>query len=94
MTETSAATAVQIPRAGRYDIDPQGSTVAFTARHLFGLARVQGTITVRRGGIDVADPVGHSGVHVELDAASTPATATATATCARPGSWTPTGTPR
>jgi polyisoprenoid-binding protein YceI len=66
----SAATAVQIPRAGRFDVDPQGSTVAFTARHLFGLARVQGTIAVRRGGIDVADPVGHSGVHVELDAAS------------------------
>jgi polyisoprenoid-binding protein YceI len=71
MTATSAETALQLPRVGRYDIDPQGSTVAFTGRHLFGLARVQGTIAVRRGVIDVvADPVGHSRVHVELEAAS------------------------
>lgn len=70
MTATSAEIAVQIPRVGRYDIDPQGSTVAFTGRHLFGLTRVQGTIALRRGVIDVTDPVGHSSVHVELDAAS------------------------
>jgi hypothetical protein len=48
MTATSAEIAVQIPRFGRYDIYPQGSTVAFTGRHLFGLARVQGTIALRR----------------------------------------------
>ena len=33
MTATSAEIAVQIPRTGRYEIDPQGSTVAFKGRH-------------------------------------------------------------
>lgn len=70
MTATSAEIAVQIPRTGRYEIDPQGSTVAFKGRHLFGLAPVRGSLAIRRGAIDVADPVGHSSVHVELDAAS------------------------
>jgi polyisoprenoid-binding protein YceI len=67
---TSAEIAVQVPRAGRYDIDPQGSTVTFNGRHLFGLARVRGSLAIRRGVIDVADPLGRSSVHVELDAAS------------------------
>jgi polyisoprenoid-binding protein YceI len=36
----------------------------------FGLAPVRGTVAVRRGTIDIADPVGRSSVHAELDAAS------------------------
>ena len=39
MTATSGEIAVQIPRTGRYDIDPQGSIAAFTGRHLFGSPR-------------------------------------------------------
>jgi polyisoprenoid-binding protein YceI len=70
MTATSAETTVQLPRAGRYDLDPQDSTVAFTGRHLLGLAPVRGSLAIRRGAIDIADPVGHSSVHVDLDAAS------------------------
>jgi hypothetical protein len=39
MTATSAEIAVQIPRTRRYDIDPPGSTAAFTGRPLFGSPR-------------------------------------------------------
>jgi polyisoprenoid-binding protein YceI len=71
MTATNSTdSAVRIPRIGRYEIDPWGSTVAFEGRHLFGLAPVRGAFAIRRGVIDIADPVGHSSVHVELDAAS------------------------
>jgi polyisoprenoid-binding protein YceI len=71
MTVTnSAEIAVRIPQAGRYDIEPQGSTVAFSGRHLFGLAPVRGSLAIRRGVVDITNPVGHSRVQVELDAAS------------------------
>jgi polyisoprenoid-binding protein YceI len=70
MTATSVESAVQLPRTGRYELDPQGSAVTFRGRHLFGLAPVRGSLAIRRGMIDVADPSGHFGVHVELDAAS------------------------
>ena len=71
MTATKDAEgAVQLPRTGRYEIDPRGSTVAFTGRHLFGLARVRGTVVISWGVIDIADPIAGSRVQVELDAAS------------------------
>ena len=40
---------VQIPATGTYRIDPPGSSVSFTTRHLFGLGVVRGTFGVLRG---------------------------------------------
>jgi polyisoprenoid-binding protein YceI len=68
-TPTVEAT-LQIPRLGRYEIDPRASTVAFKGRHLFGLAPVRGTFAIAHGMIDVADPIADSSVHVQIDAAS------------------------
>ncbi len=58
------------PRLGRYNIDPDGSSVAFRTRHLFGLAPVRGTFRIRSGTVDVTEPLGSSRVRVEIDAAS------------------------
>jgi polyisoprenoid-binding protein YceI len=55
---------------GRYAIDTERSTVTFRTRHLFGLAPVRGTVAVRAGTIEVAEPLAASGVRVEIDAAS------------------------
>jgi polyisoprenoid-binding protein YceI len=59
----------QLP-PGRYRIDAGRSAVTFTTRHLFGLARVRGTLALRDGTVDVADPVGGSTVRARV-AAST-----------------------
>jgi polyisoprenoid-binding protein YceI len=40
MSTTSAA--VQAPPAGRYAIDPAGSSVTFVTKHMFGLGKVRG----------------------------------------------------
>jgi polyisoprenoid-binding protein YceI len=58
------------PRLGRYDIDPDGSSVAFRTRHLFGLAPVRGTFAIRAGSVDVSEPLASSRIRVEIDAAS------------------------
>lgn len=58
------------PQLGRYEIDPSCSTVTFRTRHLFGLGPVRGTIAIRSGTIDVAEPLAGSGVHAEIEAAS------------------------
>jgi polyisoprenoid-binding protein YceI len=58
------------PHLGRYDIDPETSSVAFRTRHLFGLAPVRGTFRIRSGAVDVAEPLSDSRIRVEIDAAS------------------------
>ena len=58
------------PRLGRYDIDPDGPSVAFRTRHLFGLAPVRGTFRIRAGSVDVTEPLAVSRIRVEIDAAS------------------------
>lgn len=58
------------PRLGRYTIDTAHSSVTFRSRHLFGLLPVKGTFAIRRGTIDVAEPLTESGIKVEVDAAS------------------------
>jgi polyisoprenoid-binding protein YceI len=68
MTTTINDDAVQVPRAGRYAIDSRGSTLTFRSRHLFGLAPVRGTMAIRHGLVDVADPITDSSVEVEIDA--------------------------
>jgi polyisoprenoid-binding protein YceI len=44
-----ATATVQIPATGTYRIDPSGSSVSFTTRHLFGLGVVTGTFGVLSG---------------------------------------------
>jgi polyisoprenoid-binding protein YceI len=71
MTATHAVeNTIQVPRLGRYDIDPRRSTVEFKGRHLFGLLPVRGAFTIADGVIDVAEPIAESSVRVEIDAAS------------------------
>jgi polyisoprenoid-binding protein YceI len=59
-----------IPQLGRYEIDPAHSRIRFRTRHLFGLAPVRGTFTIRRGTVDIVEPIAESGVHAEIDVAS------------------------
>ena len=61
--------AASTPQPGHYDIDPSRSTVTFRTRHLFGLAPVRGTITIRSGTVDI-EPLTGSGVHAEIETAS------------------------
>lgn len=59
----------QLP-AGRYQIDAEHSTVTFTTRHLFGLARVRGTLALRDGTICVAVPATSSTVRARVAASA------------------------
>jgi polyisoprenoid-binding protein YceI len=68
-TGTSPA-AQAAPQAGRYEIDTSCSVVAFRTRHLFGLAPVRGNFMIRAGAVDVAESLGDSRIHAEIDAAS------------------------
>jgi polyisoprenoid-binding protein YceI len=70
MTTTTTDDAVQVPRAGQYAIDSRGSTLTFRSRHLLGLAPVRGTMAIRHGLVDVADPITDSSVQVEIDTTS------------------------
>jgi polyisoprenoid-binding protein YceI len=58
------------PSAGRYRIDADHSTVTFATRHLFGLAPVRGTFTLRDGMVIMADPVAGSSVQARVAASS------------------------
>jgi polyisoprenoid-binding protein YceI len=61
---------VVTPAAGRYRLDPAGSSVTFRTRHLFGLAGVSGSVPVVNGDIVVEPAVPHADVTVTLDATS------------------------
>ena len=54
----------------RYDIDVHASRITFRARHLFGLATVHGTLAVRNGTINLAEPTAGSTVWAEIDVSS------------------------
>ena len=58
------------PRLGHYTIDTNRSSLSFTGRHMFGLFPVRGTFAIRGGTVDVAEPLGESGVQAEIDAAT------------------------
>ncbi len=58
------------PPLGRYRIDPDGSSVTFRTRHLFGLAPVRGSFAIRGGTVDVSEPLAGSRISAEIDAAS------------------------
>ena len=68
--QTTQSLTKATPQLGRYRIDPDGSSVTFRTRHLFGLAPVRGRFAVRSGIVDVAEPVTGSRVHAEFDAGS------------------------
>src|SRR5712691_12007738 len=52
---STTSTAVQAPPAGRYAIDPAGSSVTFVTKHMFGLGKVRGRLKVTHGVITIAD---------------------------------------
>ena len=66
----TTSTAIQAPPAGRYAIDPAGSSVTFVTRHMFGLGKVRGRLKVTRGVITIADTPEDSRVEAEVSASS------------------------
>jgi polyisoprenoid-binding protein YceI len=58
------------PQPGRYEIDTTRSAVTFRTRHMFGLAPVRGSFTIRAGTVDVAGPLTDPGIYAEIEAAS------------------------
>lgn len=60
----------QAPSAGRYALDPAGSSVRFVTRHMFGLGRVRGKFGVTSGTLTVKEPAEDSSVEVAVSAAS------------------------
>ncbi|WP_239346743.1 MULTISPECIES: YceI family protein [unclassified Frankia] len=68
--QSISARAVTVPHVGTYRIVPDRSTVRFTTRGMFGLAKVVGIVAIREGAVIVADPVEKSGVRAVLDASS------------------------
>jgi polyisoprenoid-binding protein YceI len=76
MTQTEPAAAVtrfaagaELPAAGRWQIDPGHTEVAFIGRH-FMLTQVRGRFTGVSGVIQVADVPGDTAVEVVIDVAS------------------------
>lgn len=63
-------TTIEAPALGAYRIEPGESTVEFVTRHLFGLAPVRGSFTLRDGIVHVADPIDASMVRATVDAGS------------------------
>ena len=71
MTTTSTTDdTLRAPPVGRYRVDRGASTITFKSRHLFGLAPVHGTIAIRDGLVDIADPLTNSSGQVEIDTTS------------------------
>ena len=68
--QTKPAFIATTPQPGHYDIDPDRSRVTFATRHLFGLGRVKGSLAIRGGTADVADPVAASAIYAEIETAS------------------------
>jgi polyisoprenoid-binding protein YceI len=68
--QTRPAFIATTPQPGHYDIDPDRSRVTFATRHLFGLGRVKGSLAIRGGTADVADPVAASAIYAEIETAS------------------------
>lgn len=61
---------IEIPAAGTYRLDPQASSIAFSTKHMFGLAGVTGNFRVLSGEITIADPVTSSTASAVIDASS------------------------
>jgi polyisoprenoid-binding protein YceI len=63
-------TARQAPPAGRYTLNPAKTSVTFVTRHMFGLARVRGTLTEASGVVTITEPTEGSSAEVDVSAAS------------------------
>jgi len=55
-------TTVQLPATGTYRFDPARSTIGFTTKHMFNLARVKGSFALASGQLTVAEPVTASSI--------------------------------
>ena len=60
---------VELPAAGRYEIDPGHSTVGFEVRHLM-LTKTRGNFQQFSGAIEIGEAYADSSVSVEIEAAS------------------------
>lgn len=58
-----------LPAVGDWEIEPQHSSIAFTARHI-GLARIHGRFNAFAGAVRIADPMDRSAMHVVIDAST------------------------
>ncbi|KUL56504.1 YceI family protein [Streptomyces sp. NRRL S-1521] len=58
-----------LPRPGEWEVDPQHSSVGFSARHI-GLARIHGRFNSFAGVIRLGERMEDSAMHVVIDAAS------------------------
>ena len=67
---TLSEQAVSIPGTGTYHLDPSQSTITFATRHLFGLGKVTGTISLTDGELVVSEPVTSSTVSARAAAGS------------------------
>lgn len=56
--------------SGRYRIDPDRSRVRYVGKHMFGLATVHATFSIREGGLSIGDVSGMLRTRVTVDAAS------------------------
>jgi polyisoprenoid-binding protein YceI len=63
-------TAIEAPALGAYRIEASESTVEFATRHIFGLAPVRGSFTLREGIVHVGEPTDTSMVRATIDAGS------------------------
>ncbi|MGP4021238.1 NAD(P)H:quinone oxidoreductase [Saccharopolyspora sp. 5N708] len=61
---------IEIPAPGKWVVDPQRSSINFTARHLFGLAGVSGSFELLSGELVVTDPPTGSIVRATANAQS------------------------
>jgi polyisoprenoid-binding protein YceI len=68
--QTKPAFIATTPQPGHYDIDPDRSRVTFATRHLFGLGRINGSLAIRGGTADVAEPIAASAIYAEIETAS------------------------
>jgi polyisoprenoid-binding protein YceI len=63
-----SSSAIETPEAGIYQIDPEGSSIAVTTKHMFGLGTVTGKFSLVSGQIVITEPVSSS--HVEAAASA------------------------
>ncbi|WP_392670412.1 YceI family protein [Streptomyces sp. LN785] len=59
----------QLPAPGDWEIEPNHTQIAFTARHI-GLARIHGRFNTFAGAVRIADRMEDSAMHVVIDASS------------------------
>jgi polyisoprenoid-binding protein YceI len=68
-TRTRTVSGVQLPKAGRWEIDRSHSSVEFTVRHLM-VSKVRGRFGEFSGSVQIADAPEDSSVEVVIDAGS------------------------